>query len=103
MPVISARYAEEHHVAARLGKKPYQPGDYVLINGGALEMGDDAPGSFSFPWTHSLRVGLLLNLLSMEIIENLIDTDPPHTLAKTPMALSNNEELAKKYRIRRPI
>jgi uncharacterized phosphosugar-binding protein len=51
---------------------------------------------------------LLLNLLSMEIIENLIDmgvTPPTYVSQNADGGAEHNEELATKYRhrIRRPI
>ena len=92
------------------GKKLYEIGDYVLDNGGVP--GDaalDAPG---FPYkvgpTSTMSGALLLNLLSMEIIEQLIAMDvtpPTYVSQNADGGAEHNEALAKKYRhrIRKPI
>lgn len=92
------------------GKKLYELGDYVLDNGGVP--GDaalDAPG---FPYkvgpTSTMSGALLLNLLSMEIIEQLIAMGakpPTYVSQNADGGAEHNEALAKKYRhrIRRPI
>jgi len=92
------------------GKKLYELGDYVLDNGGVPgEPAMDAPG---FPYkvgpTSTMSGALLLNLLSMEVIENLIAmgvTPPTYVSQNADGGAEHNEALAKKYRhrIRRPI
>ncbi|MGB0408600.1 MAG: sugar isomerase domain-containing protein [Opitutales bacterium] len=92
------------------GKKLYELGDYVLDNGGVPgDAAIDAPG---FPYkvgpTSTMSGALLLNLLSMEIIENLIAMDltpPTYVSQNADGGAEHNEALAQKYRhrIRRPI
>lgn len=92
------------------GKKLYELGDYVLDNGGVPgDAAIDAPG---FPYkvgpTSTMSGALLLNLLSMEIIENLIAmnvTPPTYVSQNADGGAEHNEALATKYRhrIRRPI
>jgi len=92
------------------GKKLYELGDYVLDNGGVPgDAAIDAPG---FPYkvgpTSTMSGALLLNLLSMEVIENLIAmgvTPPTYVSQNADGGAEHNEALAKKYRhrIRRPI
>jgi uncharacterized phosphosugar-binding protein len=92
------------------GKKLYQLGDYVLDNGGVP--GDaalDAPGfEYKVGPTSTMSGALLLNLLSMEIIENLIAmgvTPPTYVSQNADGGAAHNEALATKYRhrIRKPI
>jgi len=92
------------------GKKLYELGDYVLDNGG--EPGDaalDAPGfAYKVGPTSTMSGALLLNLLSMEIIEQLIAngvTPPTYVSQNADGGAEHNEALAQKYRhrIRRPI
>lgn len=92
------------------GKKLYQLGDYVLDNGGLP--GDaalDAPGfAYKVGPTSTMSGALLLNLLSMEIIEQLIAmgvTPPTYVSQNADGGAAHNEALAQKYRhrIRRPI
>ena len=56
------------------GKKLYELGDHVLDNGGVLgDAAIDAPGfAHKVGPTSTMSGALILNLLSMEIIENLI-------------------------------
>lgn len=92
------------------GKKLYELADYVLDNGGLPgDAAIDAPG---FPHkvgpTSTLSGALLLNLLSMEIIERLIAlglTPPTYVSQNADGGAEHNEALAQKYRhrIRRPI
>ncbi|MEN8661608.1 MAG: sugar isomerase domain-containing protein [Lentimonas sp.] len=92
------------------GKKLYEIGDYVLDNGGVP--GDaalDAPGfAYKVGPTSTMSGALLLNLLSMEIIEQLIAqgvTPPTYVSQNADGGAEHNEALAKKFRhrIRRPI
>jgi len=92
------------------GKKLYELGDFVLDNGG--EPGDaalEAPGfAYKVGPTSTMSGALLLNLLSMEIIEQLIAagvTPPTYVSQNADGGAAHNETLAKKYRhrIRRPI
>jgi uncharacterized phosphosugar-binding protein len=92
------------------GKKLYEIGDYVLDNGGIA--GDAAIDAPSFEYkvgpTSTMSGALLLNLLSMEIIEQLIArgvTPPTYVSQNVDGGAEHNEALAKKYRhrIRRPI
>ena len=92
------------------GKKLYELGDYVLDNGGLPgDAAIDAPGfAFKVGPTSTMSGALLLNLLSMEIIEQLIDagvTPPTYVSQNADGGAAHNEALAKKYRhrIRRPI
>ena len=92
------------------GKKLYELGDYVLDNGGlAGDAAIDAPGfAYKVGPTSTMSGALLLNLLSMEIIEQLIDagvTPPTYVSQNADGGAAHNEALAKKYRhrIRRPI
>lgn len=92
------------------GKKLYELGDYVLDNCGVP--GDAALDAEGFPFkvgpTSTMSGALILNLLSMEIIENLIAigvTPPTYVSQNADGGAEHNEALAKKYRhrIRRPI
>lgn len=92
------------------GKKLYELGDYVLDNGGLPgDAAIDAPGfAFKVGPTSTMSGALLLNLLSMEIIEQLIAagvTPPTYVSQNADGGAAHNEALAKKYRhrIRRPI
>jgi uncharacterized phosphosugar-binding protein len=92
------------------GKKLYELGDYVLDNGGLPgDAAIDAPGfAFKVGPTSTMSGALLLNLLSMEIIEQLITagvTPPTYVSQNADGGAAHNEALAKKYRhrIRRPI
>ena len=92
------------------GKKLYELGDYVLDNGGAPgDAAIDAPGfQYKVGPTSTMSGALLLNLLSMEIIEQLIAqgvTPPTYVSQNADGGAEHNEALAKKYRhrIRRPI
>ncbi|MEM8866977.1 MAG: SIS domain-containing protein [Verrucomicrobiota bacterium] len=92
------------------GKKLYELGDYVLDNGGVP--GDAAIDAEGFAYkvgpTSTMSGALLLNLLSMEIIEQLIAmgvTPPTYVSQNADGGAEHNEALALKYRhrIRRPI
>jgi uncharacterized phosphosugar-binding protein len=92
------------------GKKLYELGDYVLDNCGVP--GDAALDAEGFPYkvgpTSTMSGALILNLLSMEIIENLIAmgvTPPTYVSQNADGGAEHNEALAKKFRhrIRRPI
>lgn len=92
------------------GKKLYQLGDYVLDNGGLPgDAAIDAPGfAYKVGPTSTMSGALLLNLLSMEIIEQLIAagvTPPTYVSQNADGGAEHNEALAEKYRhrIRRPI
>ena len=92
------------------GKKLYELGDYVLDNGGMPgDAAIDAPGfDYKVGPTSTMSGALLLNLLSMEIIENLIAmglTPPTYVSQNADGGAEHNEALATKYRhrIRRPI
>ncbi len=92
------------------GKKLYEIGDYVLDNGGMPgDAAIDAPGfQYKVGPTSTMSGALLLNLLSMEIIEQLIAqgvTPPTYVSQNADGGAEHNEKLAKKYRhrIRRPI
>ena len=92
------------------GKKLYELGDYVLDNGGLSgDAAIDAPGfAYKVGPTSTMSGALLLNLLSMEIIEQLITagvTPPTYVSQNADGGAAHNEALAKKYRhrIRRPI
>ena len=92
------------------GKKLYELGDYVLDNGGLPgDAAIDAPGfAYKVGPTSTMSGALLLNLLSMEIIEQLIAagvTPPTYVSQNADGGAAHNEALAKKYRhrIRRPI
>ena len=92
------------------GKKLYELGDYVLDNGGTPgDAAIDAPGfNYKVGPTSTMSGALLLNLLSMEIIENLIDmgmTPPTYVSQNADGGAEHNEALAMKYRhrIRKPI
>ncbi|MGJ8638828.1 MAG: sugar isomerase domain-containing protein [Opitutaceae bacterium] len=92
------------------GKKLYEIGDYVLDNGGMPgDAAIDAPGfAYKVGPTSTMSGALLLNLLSMEIIENLIAqgvTPPTYVSQNADGGAEHNEALATKYRhrIRRPI
>lgn len=92
------------------GKKLYELADLVLDNGGVP--GDAAIDASGFAYkvgpTSTMTGALLLNLLSMEIIENLISmgvTPPTYVSQNADGGAEHNEALATKYRhrIRRPI
>jgi len=92
------------------GKKLFELADHVLDNGGLP--GDAAIEPEGFPHkvgpTSTLTGALLLNLLSMEVIENLIaagHTPPTYISQNADGGAEHNERLAQKYRhrIRRPI
>ncbi len=92
------------------GKKLYELGDYILDNGGLL--GDAAIEALGFAYkvgpTSTMSGALLLNLLSMEVIERLIAmgvTPPTYVSQNADGGAEHNEKLALKYRhrIRRPI
>lgn len=92
------------------GKKLYELGDFVLDNGGVPgDAAIDAPGfAYKVGPTSTMSGALLLNLLSMEIIENLIArgvTPPTYVSQNADGGAEHNEALAQKYRhrIRRPI
>jgi len=92
------------------GKKLYELGDYVLDNGGLPgDAAIDAPGfAYKVGPTSTMSGALLLNLLSMVIIENLITMDltpPTYVSQNADGGAAHNEALAQKYRhrIRRPI
>lgn len=92
------------------GKKLYEIGDYVLDNGGVPgDAAIDAPGfQYKVGPTSTMSGALLLNLLSMEIIEELITqgvTPPTYVSQNADGGAEHNEALAKKFRhrIRRPI
>ncbi len=92
------------------GKKLYQLADYVLDNGGMPgDAAIDAPGfAYKVGPTSTMSGALLLNLLSMKIIEQLIAqgvTPPTYVSQNADGGAEHNEALAKKYRhrIRRPI
>lgn len=92
------------------GKKLYELGDYVLDNGGVPgDAAIDAPGfAYKVGPTSTMSGALLLNLLSMEIIEHLIGmgvTPPTYVSQNADGGAEHNEALARKYRhrIRRPI
>lgn len=92
------------------GKKLYELADLVLDNGGVPgDAAIDAPGfAYKVGPTSTMSGALLLNLLSMEIIEYLIGIGyPPPTYVSQNAdgGAEHNEALAKKYRhrIRRPI
>lgn len=92
------------------GKKLYELADLVLDNGGVP--GDAAIDAEGFAYkvgpTSTMSGALILNLLSMEIIENLIAMDvtpPTYVSQNADGGAEHNEALAQKYRhrIRRPI
>ena len=92
------------------GKKLYEIGDYVLDNGGIS--GDAAIEAEGFEHkvgpTSTMSGALLLNLLSMETIEQLIAmgiSPPTYVSQNIDCGAQHNEALAEKYRhrIRRPI
>jgi uncharacterized phosphosugar-binding protein len=92
------------------GKKLYELADYVLDNGGVPgDAAIDAPGfDYKVGPTSTMSGALLLNLLSMQIIEQLIAQDctpPTYVSQNADGGAEHNEALAKKYRhrIRRPI
>jgi len=92
------------------GKKLYELGDYVLDNGGVPgDAAINAPGfDYKVGPTSTMSGALLLNLFSMEIIENLIAmgvTPPTYVSQNADGGAEHNEALAQKYRhrIRRPI
>lgn len=93
-----------------LGKKLYELADLVLDNGGMPgDAAIDAPGfAYKVGPTSTMSGALILNLLSMEIIENLIAkgvTPPTYVSQNADGGADHNEALAQKYRhrIRRPI
>ncbi len=92
------------------GKKLYELADLVLDNCGVP--GDAAVDAEGFAYkvgpTSTMSGALILNLLSMEIIENLIAmgvTPPTYVSQNADGGAEHNEALAQKYRhrIRRPI
>ena len=92
------------------GQKLYEIADLVLDNGAVP--GDAAIKAAGFAHkigpTSTMSGALLLNLLSMEIIEKLIEmgvTPPTYVSQNADGGASHNESLALKYRhrIRRPI
>ena len=92
------------------GKKLYELADLVLDNG--VIPGDAAIKAAGFDYkvgpTSTMSGALLLNLLSMEIIEKLIEmgiSPPTYVSQNTDEGASHNESIALKYRnrIRRPI
>ena len=92
------------------GKKLYEIGDYVLDNG--CISGDAAIEAEGFEYkigpTSTMSGALLLNLLSMETIEQLIAmgvSPPTYVSQNVDYGAERNEALAEKYRhrIRRPI
>ncbi|MGB0333793.1 MAG: sugar isomerase domain-containing protein [Opitutales bacterium] len=92
------------------GKKLYELADLVLDNGGLPgDASIEAPGfAYKVGPTSTMTGALLLNLLSMEIIESLIAmgvTPPTYVSQNADGGAEHNEALAKKYRhrIRRPI
>ena len=92
------------------GKKLYELADLVLDNGGLPgDAAIDAPGfDYKVGPTSTMSGALLLNILSMEIIENLISmgvTPPTYVSQNADGGAEHNEALATKYRhrIRRPI
>ncbi|MEM1223038.1 MAG: SIS domain-containing protein [Verrucomicrobiota bacterium] len=92
------------------GKKLYELGDYILDNGGVPgDAAIDAPGfAYKVGPTSTTSGALLLNLLTMEIIEELIRigaTPPTYVSQNADGGAEHNEALAQKYRhrIRRPI
>ncbi|ADE55768.1 sugar isomerase domain-containing protein [Coraliomargarita akajimensis] len=92
------------------GQKLYELADLVLDNGGIPgDAAIDAPGfAYKVGPTSTMTGALLLNLLSMEIIENLIRmgvTPPTYVSQNADGGAEHNEALAKKFRhrIRRPI
>ena len=92
------------------GKKLYDLADLVLDNGGMPgDAAIDAPGfAYKVGPTSTMSGALILNLLSMEIIENLIAmgvTPPTYVSQNADGGADHNEALAQKYRhrIRRPI
>ena len=92
------------------GKKLYEIGDYVLDNGGIPGDATIEAAGFDFKVgpTSTMSGALLLNLLSMETIEQLIAsgiTPPTYVSQNVDGGAEHNEALAKKYRhrIRRPI
>ena len=81
------------------GKKLYELGDHVLDNGGVLgDAAIDAPGfAHKVGPTSTMSGALILNLLSMEIIENLIAqgiTPPTYVSQNTDGGTEHNEALA---------
>ena len=108
--LTSLEMSKNTHSRHISGKKLYEIGDYVLDNGGIA--GDAAIDAPSFEYkvgpTSTMSGALLLNLLSMEIIEQLISrgvTPPTYVSQNVDGGAEHNEALAKKYRhrIRRPI
>lgn len=92
------------------GKKLYEIADYVLDNCGLPgDAAIDAPGfAYKVGPTSTMSGALLLNLLSMEIIEQLIakgHIPPTYVSQNADGGAAHNEALALKYRhrIRRPI
>jgi uncharacterized phosphosugar-binding protein len=92
------------------GKKLYELADLVLDNGGLPgDASIEAPGfAYKVGPTSTMTGALLLNLLSMEIIESLIAmgvTPPTYVSQNADGGAEHNEAFAKKYRhrIRRPI
>ncbi|TVP76922.1 MAG: sugar isomerase domain-containing protein [Puniceicoccaceae bacterium] len=92
------------------GKKLYELADLVLDNGGVPgDAAIDAPGfDYKVGPTSTMSGALLLNLLTMETIEQLIkmgQTPPTYVSQNADGGAEHNEALALKYRhrIRRPI
>ncbi|PXA04874.1 hypothetical protein DDZ13_02610 [Coraliomargarita sinensis] len=92
------------------GKKLYELGDHVLDNCGTPgDAAIEAPGfAHKVGPTSTMSGALILNLLTMEIIENLIGmgvTPPTYVSQNADGGAEHNEALAQKYRhrIRRPI
>ena len=108
--LTSLEMSKNTHSRHISGKKLYEIGDYVLDNGGiAGDAAIDTPGfEYKVGPTSTMSGALLLNLLSMEIIEQLIArgvTPPTYVSQNVDGGAEHNEALAKKYRhrIRRPI
>lgn len=108
--LTSLEMSKNTHSRHISGQKLYEIGDYVLDNGGIA--GDAAIDAQGFEYkvgpTSTMSGALLLNLLSMEIIEQLIArgvTPPTYVSQNVDGGAEHNEALAKKYRhrIRRPI
>lgn len=92
------------------GKKLYQLGDFVLDNCGVPGDAIIQPTGFDLKVgpTSTISGALLLNLLTLETIEQLISlgfTPPTYISQNADGGAEHNEKLAKKYRhrIRRPI
>ena len=108
--LTSTEMSKNTHSRHISGKKLYEIGEYVLDNGGiAGDAAIDVPGfEYRVGPTSTIGGALLLNLLSMEIIEQLIAMGvkpPTYVSQNVDGGAEYNEALAKKYRhrIRRPI